>query len=238
VTIITTETLIIAGHDPTGTVPSGVFSRTFGSGDAGRVAITTGQLRLDDGARLSVDTRGNGRGGDLTVQARQVTIAGGAQLNSRSGFDDGNNVSLVGTGAGGTVTVTATDTVTLTGQASGLAATTAGPGKGGDIALQARTIMLTDGALMTADTSGAGNAGRITVTAQELVRTANSTMTTSTQGSGDAGRVVVTAPMVEMTEGRISAVAKSSGNAGDVVITAGRLALLGQAQIDSRVVPQ
>jgi large exoprotein involved in heme utilization and adhesion len=233
VTVTTTDALIIAGHDPTGTVPSGVFSQTFGPGDAGRVAITTGQLRLEDGGRLSVDTGGDGRGGDLTVQARQVTIAGGAQLNSRSGFDVGNNVSLVGAGAGGTVTVTATDTVTITGQASGLSATTAGRGQGGDIALQARAITLTDGALLTADTSGAGNAGRITVTAQELVRTANSTMTTNTRGSGGAGRVAVTAPLVEMTEGRLSAVTSGAGNAGDVVITAGRLALLGQAQIDS-----
>src|SRR5262249_27987817 len=43
VTVTTTDALIIAGHDPTGTVPSGVFSQTFGTGDAGRVAITTGQ---------------------------------------------------------------------------------------------------------------------------------------------------------------------------------------------------
>jgi large exoprotein involved in heme utilization and adhesion len=229
VTVTTTDALLIAGQDPTGAVLSGVFSQTFGAGDAGRVAITTGQLRLEDRGRLSVDTGGDGRGGDLTVQARQVTISGGAQLNSRSGLDVGNNVFLVGAGAGGSVTVTATDTVTITGQASGIAATTVGQGAGGDMMLQARNITLSDGALLAAETKAAGSAGRITLNAGTVVATGGLLSSSSTgQATGAAGTVTLhgrgglgtVASTVTLTDSILKTLAEGDGVGGSIQLDA------------------
>src|SRR5262249_10957443 len=51
VTVTATEGLLISGRDNTGG-ESGVFSQTFGRGDAGRIAVTTPHLTLADGGRI------------------------------------------------------------------------------------------------------------------------------------------------------------------------------------------
>jgi len=231
VTVTATDALLISGRDSMGS-ESGVFSQTFGPGDAGRVAVAGPQLTLSDGGRIGADTGGDGRAGGVLVQVGTLTLTGGGQINSGSGIPVGSRL-LVSAGAGGTVAVTATDAVTITGQDSGLSTNTRGAGQGGDVTLQAKGLTLTDGARLAAESTGAGAAGSVTVTAQDAVRLSGSTVTTSTQGSGEAGRVAVTAPIITIANGGLSAVTSGTGKAGSVVVEADRLTLSGQAQIDS-----
>ena len=129
VTVTATEALLISGQDSTGS-ESGVFSQTFGPGDAGRIAVTTPRLTLADGGRISAETGGDGHGGDVTVQASRLELMSGAQITGSSGITLGPT-RLVGAGGGGTVMLMATAPVLLTGQGTGLFTRTAGPGQGG-----------------------------------------------------------------------------------------------------------
>ena len=86
VTVTATDMSAIAGRDSTGAVASGVFSQTFGPGDAGSVTVRTPHLTLADGGRIGAETGGAGRGGDVAIQGGSLTLTGGAQINSSSGI--------------------------------------------------------------------------------------------------------------------------------------------------------
>jgi large exoprotein involved in heme utilization and adhesion len=192
VTVTTTDALIIAGHDPMGTEPSGVFSQTFGPGAAGSVTVTTPRLTLAEGGRISAETGSDGHGGDVTVKAGRLELRSGAQINGSSGITLGPT-HLVGAGRGGTVTLMATDPVLLTGQGTGLFTRAAGPGEGGDITMQAPRVTLADGATISAESTGLGNAGKITLTlGDSFMSTHGSIVTRATQADG--GDIQITAP--------------------------------------------
>jgi large exoprotein involved in heme utilization and adhesion len=213
VTVTATDMLSMAGRDSTGAVASGVFSQTFGRGEAGRVTVSTPQMTLADGGRIGADTGGDGRGGDVVVQVGNASLASGAQINSGSGIT-GSSRLLIGAGAGGTVALTATDAVTLSGPGSGLFTRTAGPGQGGNITLQASRVGLTDKAAISAESTGLGNAGNVTITTQETFLVTNgSVVTRATQADG--GNIQITTPtLLRLRDSAITA--KVDGGASTV----------------------
>jgi filamentous hemagglutinin family protein len=192
VTIIATDAITIAGRDLALDLQSGVFTQTAGPGNAGRIVVSTPQLMMSDGAQISVETGGDGRGGDVVVQTGHLSLTGGAQIRSGSGLTVLGSL-FIGAGAGGTVSVTATDTIDIVGQESGLSASTAGQGRGGDVFLQARQVQLTNGATISAESTGLGNAGNITIaTGDSFLSTNGSVVTRATQADG--GNIQITAP--------------------------------------------
>jgi filamentous hemagglutinin family protein len=190
-----TESATIAGQSHTaelpagassrdGRAPSGVFSQTIGLGNGGRVSITTPRLSMAEGSRVAVDTGSDGRAGDIHLQVGTLSIASGAQITSSSGFTQ-LLLLHVGTGPGGNITIAAEDVVSIAGQNSGLFSETKGPGRGGDIALQAGKLRLTDGAMISATSFGLGNAGNLHLAATEVSLRGHSTITTAAaQASG------------------------------------------------------
>jgi filamentous hemagglutinin family protein len=163
---------------------SGVFSQVgAGLGNAGRVSVTTPHLVLAEGGRLAVDTGGDGRGGDLEVQVGTLSVASGAQITSSSGISPA--AGFPGKGPGGRITIAAEDVVSIAGQNSGLFSETNGPGRGGDLTLEARDLRLTDGATISATSAGTGEAGTLRLTARDTFESTRSTVTTAaTQASG------------------------------------------------------
>ena len=109
VTITATDSVAISGRG--GDFPSGVFTETSGSGNAGHIALSTPILTMEDG-RISSSTIGDGRAGNLMLHVGRLTLAGGAQIASASGSDAG----AVGSGQGGEVTITADETIAISGR--------------------------------------------------------------------------------------------------------------------------
>jgi len=204
VTLSATEALTIAGQNATGTVQSGVVSQTFGMGHAGRVTITTPRLTMAEGGRIGTDTGGDGRAGDVVVQVGSAALMSGAQISSRSGIED-RGTFRVGTGSGGTVILSATEGVTLAGQGSSLAASTAGQGQGGEITVRAPRVELTEGAVISAASTGHGDAGNVILTLGDtFVSTNSSVVTQATQADG--GNIQITTPtMVRLRHSAITA---------------------------------
>jgi large exoprotein involved in heme utilization and adhesion len=189
------EAIRIAGQDSSRGVLSGIYTATTHNGAAGRLVLATPILALEEGGILSASTTGAGPAGDIRTEVSQLTLTDGARINSNTR----------GTGAGGSVMVTATDTINIAGQESGLSASTAGQGRGGDVLLQAHQVRLTDGATISAESTGLGNAGNVTIaTNASFLSTNGSVVTRATQADG--GNIQITAPnFLRLRDSRITA---------------------------------
>ena len=116
-----------------------------------------------------------GLGGDVTVNARTVTVQNGATMSA----------TTRGSGQGGTLTVNAGGPVALTGSGSGLFTDAAASGAGGNINVTASRMALDNGATVSAKSSGTGDAGTITINAgSEFLSTNGSITTEATRASG------------------------------------------------------
>jgi filamentous hemagglutinin family protein len=174
-------------------IPSTVFSgvEEKGVGRAGNIYIQTGLLSLTDGAQLNATTQGQGNSGNVRVNARDLFLLDGAQLNSRT----------AGRGDGGNITVNVDDRMVLSSsgdnellsQTSSILSDVAdsGRGRGGTIDITAVTILMSEGAQISAATTGRGNAGDIEVSAVHLSLLHGAQLNSSTSGQGDGGMITV-----------------------------------------------
>jgi large exoprotein involved in heme utilization and adhesion len=198
------DAITITGGDSAGNA-SGLFSETFGSGDAGRVVISTPTLAIAGGL-IQALTLGEGSAGEIQMQVGGLTLTGGARISSSSGARDLRPGELIGgSGRAGDVTVTADDFIAISSQGSGFFTTAEGSGQGGDIALRARHLQLTAGAVIAAESSGTGNAGNITLTTSDTFLSQHSTVTTEAL-QADGGNITVTAPtLVRLRDSTLTA---------------------------------
>ena len=174
-------------------IPSGLFSQTTvdpflppvgEGGNAGRVSLIAPRLNMTDGSRIAADTGVSRPRGDIQLQVRTLSLTNGAQITSSSGITQGNTLN-VGAGQGGRIAIAAEDAVSISGRNSGIFSETKGPGRGGEIALQAGQLRLTDGAMISATSFGLGHAGNLDLAATEMSLRGHSAITTAaTQASG------------------------------------------------------
>ena len=205
-----------------------------GAGSAGSVVVEAPRLVLTEGAQIGSSTGGPGQGGTVRVTATDtLTLAGTSPDESPSGIfataqGTGAGAGTAGTvvvaahtvriaagaqiasstrgpGQGGTVTVTTADALTITGRGSGLRTTAASSGRGGDIAVDAHQVQLTEGAAISAESAGTGNAGSITITVRDTFLSQHSTVTTQAS-QADGGNIQLTAPwMIRLRDSQVTA---------------------------------
>jgi large exoprotein involved in heme utilization and adhesion len=126
--------------------------------------------------------------------------------------------------------------VTLSGENSGIISETLGSGLPGNIALYARTLSLTSGAVIANGTKiDAGPAaGDVTIQADSVDISGGSSISSQTSAK-NAGTVKITAKALTLDNGSIITTTLSAGRGGNVQLTAadGTVNLLNGAQINS-----
>jgi len=195
----------------------GIFSTTSASGNAGEIALNAnGALTVDaaDAGRLAngvsseAGAESSGSAGRVQVSAGSVSVLNGGYINS----------STAGTGAGGSVLVTTPGALLLDGRGSvgGPAEVSASAngrqsGAAGPVTIEAGSVSVLNGGVITSNTAGLGTGGTV------LVMTPGALLL---DGGGDAS----TAISARTTGPR-------SGAAGTVTINAGSVAVQGGAQV-------
>jgi filamentous hemagglutinin family protein len=199
VTITASDSVSVSG----GTILS-AFS--LGSGDAGRVSISTPSFSLTSGAALSTLAAGGGRAGNIAIDAGTVSIQG-ATIDS----------TTRAAGAGGNIDIRARD-VDLRERAQ-IAADSSGTGNAGDISITAsRSFRSHDSSITTLATQADG--GDIRLNVGSVVQLVDSRITTSVQsGVGRGGNITIDPQAVVLNRSEIRADA-FGGPGGNVSIVA------------------
>jgi filamentous hemagglutinin family protein len=209
---------------------SAASSGTAASATGGTVTVDGNTVQLNNGATITTATSGPGNAGDILVKADTVSTSGGATITASS----------TGTGNAGNVTIqglaSPAQSVVIDGTGSGIFTTTSDTGAGGNIAIAANSVTLSNGGTLSASTSGSGAGGTIAVAATTVQLSTGASITAQTTGAGDAGAITITADdSVSLTTG--SVITSSSffgGNGGPVTITAGNsVSLTGGSSIIS-----
>jgi len=180
-------TIIVQGLTGSGSMASsvllsglntGIFSdSSFGL--SGNVTVNAKTLTITDGAQLSIGSPLSGLTGLVTVNADSVLISAGGRIFSQSFAEDAGNVTI----KADKLTLNNGSIVTNTSSESG--------GRGGDMVIDSGTVTLTNGAKITSESeaSSNGRAGDIAVNAPSIMLGNGSTISSSSAGTGDAGNI-------------------------------------------------
>ncbi|MDJ0679676.1 MAG: filamentous hemagglutinin N-terminal domain-containing protein [Xenococcaceae cyanobacterium MO_167.B52] len=179
---------------------SGIFvSAEQGSTEAaGKLNLTTSELTVEKGARISADNFGTGLGSNTTLNVDRLIILEGGQIGAGSLLGEGATNSE--RGEGGELTVNAAESIEVNG--TGMIGTT-----------------LVDSSLFTRSegTGKRANAGNLNITTPKLTVTDSANINVSATGTGAAGNLNITAQEITLNRGSLTAETKA-GNQGNIVI--------------------
>jgi filamentous hemagglutinin family protein len=227
---ITTGSLSVMGRSQLG-------ASTYGQGDAGSVNIVARDtVSFNEGDAFSrVESTGVGNGGDINITTGSLFVTNGTQLS----------VSTFGQGNGGNLTVNASQQVQVIGRSTGgvssglfAQANEDATGKAGDLTIYTGTLLVRDGAQVSASTFGQGDGGNLTVHASQQVqligigRSADGDLVRSglfaqanQNATGKAGDLTIYTGTLLVQDGARVSVLSSIGQAGNLNITANSLFL-------------
>jgi len=218
-----------------------VSASTFGAGKSGNLivrasdSVIVARERSDSPLTTGLATNsvgGTGRAGNIEINARSLRVEAGASISTPSGLSTRGRLIPEG-GPGGNITINASDSVEVIGSAADpitdavpfgslILAGTLGSGKGGDVTLNARRLIVRDGGAILASTLGAGAGGNVTVTASESVEIAG----TTTDGFPSA----IATASVDLSQAFLG-LQPASGAGGSLSIATGRFSLRDAAAI-------
>ncbi|HTZ35751.1 MAG TPA: filamentous hemagglutinin N-terminal domain-containing protein, partial [Stellaceae bacterium] len=221
-------TVVLSAGSLTVSGSGSISSTTAGSSSGGTVDVAvSGPVSLSGaggGILASAATTATGNAGSVTVEAGQLTIAGGAQIAS----------TMAGSASGGSVTVTTPGTLALSGAGSEIAASASGAQSlmGGPVTVTAGTLLIGGGAQIASTTAGHGSGGDILIEAPTVVLGgAGPQITAQSTGTGNAGSITVIAQTLTMIDGASISTEAAGANGGDITLEIGREMLLVDSSI-------
>ncbi len=224
----TSESVELIGVSTDGSFPSGLFSNgaVEATGDAGNLTINTRQLIIRDGGRVSSETFGGGRGGDLTVNASRSVELTGTMPNGDSG---GLFTRTIGTGNAGNLTINTEQLIVRDG--AQVVSGTFSQGRGGDLSVNASesveligTSTKAASGLFASAIVGDGAGGDLTITTPELIVRDGAAVSVSNfqsrnlapPGTGPAGNLQIQAPTIRLENQGVITAAAAGGDKGNI----------------------
>lgn len=222
-------TVTITARDITVRNDGEIKTQHAGTGHGGDIVLTASDTIAIDGSDTTINSDGDQTGsGDITLTADRITASNGAWFNANSSGVDG----------AGSIAFKADTLVEFkSGSSAQSAALATGPGASGDIAVETKTLTMTESSYFSTSTAGEGRGGNVAITATEGVTfdgvwsgIESGTHSTST---GQGGDVTITTPELTMSNrARITASTEGIGRSGTVAITTtGDLTLTGASSL-------
>ncbi len=208
-TVNASESVEVSGASSQRQRPSALTVQTRGIGQDGSLTINTGRLLVRDGAEVSASTFGAGGGGDVIVNASESVQVIGSLTTS-----DGELPSQIVADTGRLLNTRDVGTIVGTGQ-------------GGNLNITAGQLVVQDGGQVSARSLGLGNGGSLTVKATDSVQlsgTGSGLFVNATSGS-TAGNLTVETGQMSVSNGAEVTVSSPTGQAGNMFIQANSLAL-------------
>lgn len=195
-----------------------IFSRSFAQ-NSSQLTITANALTMDNG---SIDTgtssESGGRGGDVVINGRTVSLTNGSRISSQSGSKD----VPFSTGRAGDITMNVgslrlANRSEITSSSKG---TVEGAGDAGNITVRSRSTVVLDNSLITTEAIEASG-GQIEINAPDMIQLVDSRVTTSVKdGTGGGGNISIDPDFVILKGSQILARA-FAGSGGAIDVTAG-----------------
>ncbi len=195
------ESLEVIGTTADGGLSSGLFTDVIGSGNGGKIEISTQQLTIRDGGAIIASTFSDAETGSITIDASEsLQIIGFSAVNpSRFSIISGQTF---GSGEAGDINIFTKKLTALDGgNIASVTAVATSTGAGGQVNINASESVELIGVTpevftpsqITAGTGSAGNAGDVTINTQRLVVHDGGRVDASTTATGNAGSVTINA---------------------------------------------
>jgi len=221
---VTADFIKLSGTNNINGEPSGLFTQTLSTGDAGLLTINTQQLIVQNGAQVTAGTGNNsrGNGGTLTVSATDFIELSGTNANGQT--SSGLFARSRGTGNAGSLNIV-TNQLTVRDNAI-VTVENLGSGNAGNLDIQARSVRLNNrGKITAATTSGQG--GNISLRNLDLLLLrGNSQITTNADTSRvgaevAGGNININSKLIVATPGANSDITANAfrGRGGNINIT-------------------
>lgn len=211
-------------------------------GNGGEIQITTGSLKVLNGALVTADTSGQGNGGNILIRARDRVLVDGIGRNGSSSnissdvsnFET-NGFIFRGSGNGGDVQIDANDLTISNGAI--LSSLTEGQGKAGNINLTLRNALTVQGYSSTdssqtssifaaAGSRSTGAGGNLRITASQVSVLDRGQVFVGNVGQGNAGTLSVNANTIKLDNQAVISSSATSGNGGDIFLNAKEVLLM------------
>jgi filamentous hemagglutinin family protein len=209
----------------------------FATGNAGDISIkVTDDVELINSIIATYSGNGAvGNGGNISIEARSLFIANNGHLLAET-LDQGN---------AGNISVKVTDSVTLIDDSELFSAVgdDRAVGNGGNITIEARSLLIADDSKLEASTQGLGNAGNILVRATDSVALIDSHILSQVQFDrpnswipiGNGGDITIETRSLLMSDNSdLKSSTQGLGNAGNILVRATDSVTL----IDSHILSQ
>ncbi|EKU97334.1 filamentous hemagglutinin family N-terminal domain protein [Leptolyngbya sp. PCC 7375] len=202
-----TDSVTVQGDSANGQIISRLSTDTIGDGMGGDLIVDTRQLQVRDRGLLSASTAGNGAGGNLILRASDAIELSGSGFQALQ--------TLIIGALQGTLDISAAE--------SGLLAGSDGTGAAGQLRINTPQLRLQDGALISTTTSGNGAGGDAFIKTTESVEIIGSAILTGTlQGTTqDAGDLTLdTRRLVLRDGGLLQTITFGAGDGGELIVNA------------------
>jgi filamentous hemagglutinin family protein len=236
-----------------------ILAGTFNRGAGGEIDVQADRLTLTRNAEInaSTESRGGGRGGRVRVVGREVRLEDVARIWTRAEVGDGGELEVragtltlsqeaqigavaLGTGRGGHTTVIASEAIVIAGQGkepARISSDARGDGAGGDVVVEAPTVLLDNGQILSSTIGGRGRGGAIAVQAKHLELRNGGIIgaDSKARSDGPAGTIRIQAEKTFRSEhGQVTTASDHAGG-GTIELQAGSLVHLSASELTTSV---
>ncbi len=203
---------------------SEIDTATFGDKKAGNIRISTGNLTLWNGARVSSVTRSQGNSGNITIDAKSIQVTGTTSDFFASIISSGS----LAEGDAGTLLI---NTDKLTVQDGGrVDSSIVGSSKAGNITINANEFVEVSGTV-----PGSINPSSIVSSAILLDESLRISLGLPPLPTGDSANLIINTPQLRVLDGGVVSVRNdgTSGNAGTLQINADDVLIDNQGSVNA-----
>lgn len=220
-----------------------------GAGNVGNVTVDTSQsVKIAGASKLAPDfvsflgsiTNGTGRGGDVTVHTRKLSVEDGGILASAvfsSTINSGPLPPDIGKGNGGNLLINVAESANVIGISpnpfnpapSVIGTFTLSEGNAGDTTINTQKLTVLDGGQVTTGTLASGNSGRLLINASESI------LVNGTDKNGLPAQVASNTLLLnEATRNAFFLPSKPTGNTGEIIVNTGQLTITDGGRIGTQ----